>query len=57
MPKGSAKNPFSDEEINDKFRSLALPKMKKKSRVEEIIQMVTDLESVKNIKDLALLLA
>jgi hypothetical protein len=29
----------------------------KKGRVEEIIQMVTDLESVKNIKDLALLLA
>jgi len=54
--KGSAKNPFSDEEVNDKFRSLALPKLKKKSRVEEIIQVVTNLESVKNIKELTLLL-
>ena len=54
--KGSPKNPFSDEEINGKFRGLALPVMKK-TRVEEIIQMITDLDSVKNVKDLALLLA
>ena len=54
--KGSPKNPFSDEEINDKFRGLALPVMKK-ARVEEIIQMITDLDSVKNVKDLALLLS
>jgi 2-methylcitrate dehydratase PrpD len=54
--KGSAKNPFSDEELNEKFRSLALPVMDKK-RVEQIIQMVTGIDSVKNISELAAVLA
>jgi 2-methylcitrate dehydratase PrpD len=54
--KGSAKNSFTDEEVNDKFRSLALPVMDKK-RVEEIIQMVANLESVKDINEFARLLS
>lgn len=54
--KGSSKNPFSDEEINDKFRSLASPMMEK-SRIDQIIQMILNLESVKDINELARLLA
>jgi 2-methylcitrate dehydratase PrpD len=54
--KGSPKNPFSDEEVNEKFRSLALP-MIEKNKVDQIIQMVTNLESVKDINELTRLLA
>jgi 2-methylcitrate dehydratase PrpD len=55
--KGSPKNPFSDEEVNNKFRGLALPKLKKKGLVEEIIQTITNIETVKNVRQLAALLA
>ncbi len=55
--KGSAKNPFTDEEVNEKFRGLALPKMKKKGLVEEVIQTIANIETVKNVKELATLLA
>ncbi len=55
--KGSAKNPFTDEEVNDKFRGLALPKMKRKGLVEEIIQTISNIETVKNVKQLTALLA
>jgi 2-methylcitrate dehydratase PrpD len=54
--KGSAKNAFTEEEVRDKFRSLALPKIDK-GKVEEIIQLVENLETVKDIRDLARLLA
>jgi 2-methylcitrate dehydratase len=54
--KGSAKNPFSDEEVNDKFRGLAVPVIGKE-RTEKIISMIENLESVKDVSELAALLA
>jgi 2-methylcitrate dehydratase PrpD len=54
--KGSAKNPFSDEEVNDKFRGLAVPVIGKE-RTEKVIKMIENLESVNDISELAALLA
>lgn len=54
--KGSPKNPFTDGEINEKFRGLALPVMDKK-RVDEIVQMAEHLENVKDIKEFSRLFA
>ena len=54
--KGSRQNPFSDEEVREKFRTLALPKMPK-DKVEEIISTIENLESVENIGKLSRLLA
>jgi len=54
--KGSPKNPFSDEEVNEKFRSLALPIMEK-SGVDQMIQMISNLESVKDLQEITRLLS
>ncbi len=54
--KGSAKNPFSNEEINEKFRGLALPMMDKK-KVDTIVQMAENLEDVKNVAEFGRLFA
>jgi 2-methylcitrate dehydratase PrpD len=54
--KGSAKNPFTNEEINDKFRGLAVPVIGKE-RTEKVIKMIENLESVKDVNELAALLA
>ncbi len=54
--KGSRNNPFSDEEINQKFRDLALPVMDQE-RVARIVQMAEQLEQVKDINEFGRLLA
>ncbi len=54
--KGSPKNPFTDQEINQKFTDLALPVMDK-TRVDEIVQMAEKLEDVKDIREFSRLLA
>jgi 2-methylcitrate dehydratase PrpD len=54
--KGSAKNPFTDEEINEKFRGLALPMMDKQ-KVDTIVQMAENLEDVKNVAEFGRLFA
>jgi 2-methylcitrate dehydratase PrpD len=53
--KGSAKNPFTDEEINDKFRGLTVPVIGTE-RTEKIIAMIENLESVADVNELGLLL-
>ena len=54
--RGSAKNAFTAEEVNEKFMSLALPIMEKKSAVQ-ISQVIDSLETVKDINELTNLLA
>ncbi len=54
--KGDPKNPMSDEEIKNKFRRLAQRKMSSK-RVEEIIAAVERIEELKDMRELARLLA
>lgn len=53
--KGSRNNPFSDEEINNKFSGLSVPVIGKE-RTEKVITMMENLESVDDITKLTLLL-
>jgi len=50
-PKGHPKNPMSDDELEVKFKSMA-SKYMTKTRMEKIIQMVYQLESLQDIGDL-----
>ena len=54
--KGSPNNPFTNEEINQKFTDLALPMMEK-GRVAQIVQMAENLEDVKDIREFSRLFA
>ena len=54
--KGSPNNPFTNEEINQKFTDLALPMMDK-GRVAQIVQMAENLEDVKDIREFSRLFA
>jgi len=54
--KGSRKNPFSDEEVNEKFISLASPVVGKDKAVK-VIKVVEKLETVKDLNELISLLA
>lgn len=54
-PRGHAKNPMTDEEIINKFRRMALKRMKE-SRVNQIIETVFSLENVDDIRILNRLL-
>ena len=54
--KGSSKNSFTDEEIRQKFASLALPVLDKK-RVDRILEMAEGLEDLKDIREFSRLFA
>jgi len=54
-PRGSAKNAFTGEEVNEKFMSLALPIMEKE-RAAQITQVIDSLEKVKDVNELTNLL-
>jgi len=54
--KGYRQNPFTEEELMEKFRSLSL-KVLPKSRVEEIIKVVKELEKLDSMSKLARLLS
>jgi len=54
--KGSPKNPFTDEEVNEKFRTLAEPILGS-AKVREIIAMAANLEDVKDIREFTRLFA
>lgn len=54
-PRGHAKNPMTDEEIINKFRRMALKRMKD-SQVNQIIETVFSLENVEDIRTLNRLL-
>jgi len=53
--KGTPNNPFKREEIQDKFRGLALSLVSEK-RIEDILKTVNRLETVKDISELTRLL-
>jgi 2-methylcitrate dehydratase PrpD len=55
LHKGSPQNPFSREELLEKFRSLA-SRVLSKSRVERIIELVANLEELDSVGKLARLL-
>ncbi|MFH1757738.1 MAG: MmgE/PrpD family protein [Pseudomonadota bacterium] len=50
-PKGHPENPMTDEEIKEKFRSLALLTFNR-GQTEHIVQKVSNLENLKSVKDL-----
>ena len=54
--KGSPKNPFSDEEINEKFKGLSSPVIGD-SKADQIVQAIEDLESVKDVNELTSFMA
>jgi len=54
-PKGHPENPMTDEEIKEKFRSLALLTFDR-GQTEQIVQKVSNLENLKSVKDLVAVL-
>jgi 2-methylcitrate dehydratase PrpD len=54
--KGSPANPMSDEELSDKFRGCASWAGLDKAKAEEILKVVWNIESVKDVNDLTRLL-
>jgi len=55
FPKGSPKNPMTDKEVEEKFRTLVSDVMTTE-RIEKIIQTVYNLDESQNISDLTCLL-
>ena len=55
-PVGEPSNPFTDEQILKKFRSLSIPAYGRQ-KSEEIIEVVRNLDQCKNTKELMVLLA
>ncbi len=55
--KGSPANPMSDQELADKFRECATWGKLPKASAEKIVEMVFDLEKLKNVRELTRLLA
>lgn len=51
MPKGDPRNPFTDEELQERFRSLAV-RVLPEDRTGEIVRLVWRLEKVRNIREL-----
>ncbi len=54
-PRGHARNPMTDEEIVEKFKGMALKRMKA-SRIEELIETVFSLEKVEDLRTLTRLM-
>lgn len=54
--KGSPKNPMTDDELKDKFRTNAYYSLGKSSRVEKIIESIDHLEDLASITELTRLL-
>jgi 2-methylcitrate dehydratase PrpD len=54
--KGSPQNPFTREELLDKFRSLASMALPK-SRVEKIIVVIDELEKLDSVRELTALMS
>ena len=50
-PKGELKNPLSQEQLENKFRQVSKPYMSEK-KVENIVRLVNDLETLENINEL-----
>ena len=50
--KGQGENPFTDDELKNKFQNLAMPVLKAK-KANEVIQMVDRLEEISDISTLA----
>lgn len=55
-PKGEPENPVSDEELEEKFRSLVGPVLGTR-KVQRIIDVVADLESLEDVGELTVLLS
>ena len=51
FPKGDYRNPLNDDELLAKFDSMILEQISKEKR-DEIVDMIWNLEDVKNVKDL-----
>ena len=51
MPKGNPRNPFTDGELQERFRSLA-GRVFPEDRTREIVRVVWRLEKVSNIREL-----
>ncbi len=56
VPKGSPQNPFTKEELLEKFRSLATVTLPK-SRVEKVISLMDGLEGLGSVRELTSLLS
>lgn len=52
IPKGSPSNPMSDDDIDSKFSSLALPLIKDEKKTKDILHLLWGLEREKNINKL-----
>ncbi|MDI7259555.1 MAG: MmgE/PrpD family protein [Thermodesulfobacteriota bacterium] len=50
--KGGPSNPMTDDEMDTKFMDLALPVLKKKNKTKEVLHLLRNLESLKNIRRL-----
>lgn len=50
-PKGNIENPFGDDELREKFRSLST-RVLGEEKTEEVIRCVDDLENLSNIREL-----
>ena len=51
FPKGDYRNPLNDDELLAKFDSLVLDQISKEKR-DRIVDMIWNLEEVKNVKNL-----
>lgn len=54
-PRGHARNPMTDEEIADKFKGMALKRMKE-SQIEQLVETVFSLEKIEDLRVLSRLM-